>query len=224
MGIRENLDTVKSLLPKGVKLVAVSKFHPKSALEKAYDAGQRIFGESRVQELCPKQEALPQDIEWHLIGHLQTNKIKLVVPYIHTIQSIDSWKVLSEIDKYASKADRTQKINCLLEIYIAQEDSKYGFSFDECRHLLANENWQALKNIQIAGVMGMATNTDDENQIRQEFKSLKLFFEELKQQYFKDDSGFCEVSMGMSHDYKIALEEGSTIIRVGTSIFGEREY
>lgn len=222
MSISANLDAVKSLLPEGVKLVAVSKFHPKEALEKAYDAGQRIFGESRVQELSSKQEVLPTDIEWHLIGHLQTNKIKTVVSYIHTIQSIDSWKVLSEIDKYASKVDR--KINCLLEIYIAKEDTKYGLTFDECKDLLVNENWQALKNIQIAGVMGMATNTDDESQIRREFRSLKMFFDELKQQYFKEDSGFCEISMGMSHDYKIAIEEGSTIIRVGTSIFGEREY
>lgn len=222
MSISENLDTIRSILPKGVKLVAVSKFHPKEALEKAYDAGQRVFGESRVQELSSKQEALPQDIEWHLIGHLQTNKIKAVVPYIHTIQSIDSWKLLSEIDKYASKVGR--KINCLLEIYIAQEDTKYGLTFEECRELLKNENWQALKNIQIAGVMGMATNTEDENQIRQEFRSLKTFFDELKQQYFKEDSDFCEISMGMSHDYQIAIEEGSTVIRVGTSIFGEREY
>lgn len=222
MSISANLDAVKSLLPEGVKLVAVSKFHPQKALEQAYNAGQRVFGESRVQELSSKQEVLPTDIEWHLIGHLQTNKIKTVVPYIHTIQSIDSWKVLSEIDKYASKVDR--KINCLLEIYIAKEDTKYGLSFEECRDLLANENWQALKNVQIAGLMGMATNTDDENQIRQEFRSLKTFFDELKQQYFREDSSFCEVSMGMSHDYKIAIEEGSTIIRVGTSIFGEREY
>lgn len=222
MSISANLDAIKTLLPDGVKLVAVSKFHPKEALELAYQAGQRIFGESRVQELNSKQEVLPPDIEWHLIGHLQTNKIKTVVPYVHTIQSIDSWKVLSEIDKYASQVDR--KINCLLEIYIAQEDTKYGFTFDECRALLKNENWAALKNIQIAGVMGMATNTDDESQIRLEFRSLKVFFDELKQEYFEGDSGFCEISMGMSHDYKIAIEEGSTIIRVGTSIFGEREY
>ena len=222
MSISANLDAVKMLLPEGVKLVAVSKFHPKEALEKAYDAGQRVFGESRVQELSSKQDVLPTDIEWHLIGHLQTNKIKTIIPYIHTIQSVDSWKILSEIDKYASKVDR--KINCLLEIYIAQEDSKYGFSFDECRYLLANENWKALNNIHIVGVMGMATNTDDDNQIRQEFRSLKIFFEELKQTYFSDDAGFREISMGMSHDYRIAIEEGSTIIRVGTSIFGEREY
>lgn len=222
MSVSANLDAVKSLLPEGVKLVAVSKFHPKEALLKAYDAGQRVFGESRVQEFIGKQKELPNDIEWHLIGHLQTNKIKSVVPYIHTIQSVDSWKVLSEIDKYASKIDR--KINCLLEIYIAKEDSKYGFTIEECRELLENEKWRSLNSIQIAGVMGMATNTDDENQIRQEFKSLKMFFEELKLKYFKDDTRFCEISMGMSHDYKIAIEEGATIIRVGTSIFGEREY
>lgn len=222
MSISANLDAVKSLLPEGVKLVAVSKFHPKEALEKAYNAGQRVFGESRVQELSGKQEVLPDDIEWHLIGHLQTNKIKTVVPYIHTIQSVDSWKVLSEIDKYASKVDR--KINCLLEIYIAQEDSKYGLSFDECRNLLEKEDWKALQNVQITGLMGMATNTDDASQIRQEFRSLRAFFEELKQTFFKEDANFSEISMGMSHDYRIAIEEGSTIIRVGTSIFGEREY
>ncbi len=222
MNISANLDAVNSLLPESVKLVAVSKFHPKEAIELAYNAGQRVFGESRVQELDAKQPLLPQDIEWHLIGHLQSNKIKTVVPYVHTIQSIDSWKLLSEIDKYASKVNR--RISCLLEIYIAQEDSKYGFTFDSCRNLLKNEDWQALKNIRIAGVMGMATYTDDENQIRLEFRSLKTFFDELKDQYFKNDSAFCEISMGMSHDYKIAIEEGSTIIRVGTSIFGEREY
>lgn len=222
MAIKENLDVVRSSLPQGVKLIAVSKFHYKEALEQAYDAGQRAFGENRVQELSGKQAVLPNDIEWHLIGHLQTNKIKTVVPYIHTIQSVDTWKLLSEIDKYASKVDR--KINCLLEVYIAQEDSKYGFTFDECRELLNNENWQALKNVQIAGVMGMATNTDDEIQIRQEFRSLKKFFDELKETFFAEDSNFREISMGMSHDYKVAIEEGSTIIRVGTSIFGEREY
>lgn len=222
MSIRANLDAIRSSLPQGVRLVAVSKFHPQEALMQAYDAGQRIFGESRVQELSSKQQCLPTDIEWHLIGHLQTNKIKAVVPYVHTIESIDSWKVLSEIDRSAAIVNR--KINCLFEIYIAQEDSKYGLSFDECRNLLKNENWQALKHVQIAGVMGMASNTDDEDQIRREFKSLKTFFNELRQDYFSNDSAFCEISMGMSHDYKIAIEEGSTLVRVGTSIFGEREY
>lgn len=222
MGIKSNLEAIKSTLPANVKLVAVSKFHGNASLMEAYDADQRLFGESRVQELDPKQSALPKDIEWHLIGHLQTNKIKTIVPYIHTIQSIDSWKLLVEINKHASKVNRV--IKCLLEIYIANEDSKYGLSFDECRDLLNNEDWKSLNHIEITGVMGMATNTDDESIIRNEFKSLKSFFDELKENYFRNAPEFCEISMGMSHDYNIAIEEGATIIRVGTSIFGEREY
>ncbi|SHE85380.1 YggS family pyridoxal phosphate-dependent enzyme [Dysgonomonas macrotermitis] len=222
MSIASNLDTIKSQLPERVKLVAISKFHPKEALMQAYNAGQRVFGESRVQELDEKAKELPSDIEWHLIGHLQTNKVKFIVPYIHTIQSVDSWKILTEINKHAQAVNRT--IRCLLEIKIAQEDTKYGFSYDECREMLDNQNWSALQYIQIAGVMGMATLTDDEIQIRNEFKTLNSFYEELKDSYFSECSQFCEISMGMSHDYKIAIEEGATIVRVGTSIFGEREY
>lgn len=222
MSISSNLDTIKSQLPENVKLVAVSKFHPKEALMEAYHAGQRIFGESRVQELDGKAKDLPSDIEWHLIGHLQTNKVKFIVPYIHTIQSVDSWKILFEINKNAEQVGR--KINCLLEIKIAQEDSKFGLSFDDCRTLLKTQNWKDLNNVQISGVMGMASLTDDEVQIRKEFKTLKSFADELKVSFFSDDSQFCEISMGMSHDYKIAIEEGATFVRVGTSIFGEREY
>lgn len=222
MSIKSSLEAIKSTLPPSIKLVAVSKFHGNDSIMEAYNAGQRLFGESRVQELNRKQVALPEDIEWHLIGHLQTNKIKTIVPYIHTIQSIDSWKLLVEIDKFASKVNRI--INCLLEIYIAEENSKYGLSFEDCKNLLEKEDWRSLKNIQIAGVMGMATNTEDESIIRKEFKNLKNYFEELKSSYFEKDSNFREISMGMSHDYKIAIEEGSTIVRVGTSIFGEREY
>lgn len=222
MDLKLNLEQIRSQIPAHVKLIAVSKFHPKEAVLEVYDAGQRVFGESRVQELSAKQEQLPKDIEWHLIGHLQTNKIKSVVPYIHTIESVDSWKLLSEINKHASKIDRN--IKCLLEIHIAQEDSKYGFSFDSCRKMLECENWQSLNHITLAGVMGMATYSDDESLIRKEFRSLKDFFFELKDMYFKDLTEFKEISMGMSHDYKIAIEEGSTIVRIGTSIFGEREY
>lgn len=222
MGIRTNLELIKSQLPTNVKLVAVSKFHPKEAVEEAYNAGQRVFGESRVQELDGKQPDLPQDIEWHLIGHLQTNKIKYIVPYIHTIHSVDSGRLLTEINAHATKANRI--INCLLEIHIAQEDSKFGLTFDSCKDLLAQNEWQALSNIKIAGVMGMATNTDDQEKVRNEFRSLKRFFDEVKNQFFEHDPAFCEISMGMSHDYKIAIQEGSTIIRVGSSIFGEREY
>ncbi len=222
MDLKSNLTNIKSGIPSHVKLVAVSKFHPKEALMEVYDAGQKVFGESRVQELSAKQEQLPGDIEWHLIGHLQTNKIKAVVPYVDTIQSVDSWKLLFEINKYASKVSR--KINCLLEIYIAQEDSKFGFSFDTCRQMFESEDWRSLEYINITGIMGMATYSDDESLIRTEFRSLKKFYEELKGKYFSDCPCFKEISMGMSHDYKIAIEEGSTIVRIGTSIFGEREY
>lgn len=222
MSLESNLNSIKSTIPAHVKLVAVSKFHPKTAVEEVYSAGQRIFGESRVQELSAKYTELPSDIEWHLIGHLQTNKIKAIVPYIHTIQSVDSWKLLVEIDKYASKVNR--KINCLLEIHIAEEDSKFGFTFDSCRRMLETEDLRALKHISVNGLMGMATYTDDTDLVRNEFRSLKNFFEELKAKHFADSPEFREISMGMSHDYKTAIEEGSTIVRIGTSIFGEREY
>lgn len=222
MSVKANLESIKSQLPANVKLVAVSKFHPKEAVQEAYSAGQLIFGESRVQELNAKQASLPQDIEWHLIGHLQTNKIKYITSYIHTIQSVDSWNLLAEINNYANKADRI--INCLLEMRIAQEESKYGLTFDDCRQLLTTLNWASLTNIRIAGVMGMASNTEDNEQVRKEFSSLKSFFDELKNDFFSECDSFSEISMGMSHDYKIAIEEGSTIVRVGTSIFGEREY
>lgn len=220
--LKLNFARVREDIPTHVKLVAVSKFHGKESVMQVYEAGQRVFGENRVQELDSKREGLPLDIEWHLIGHLQTNKVKTIVPYIHTIQSVDSWKLLEEINKQATRVGRV--INCLLEIHIAQEDSKYGFSFDSCRDMLNKQDWKLLSHVKITGVMGMATNTDDENLVRSEFKSLKAFFDELKTVYFKDRSEFCEVSMGMSQDSKIAIEEGSTIVRVGTSIFGEREY
>lgn len=205
-----------------MRLVAVSKFHPKEAIEAAYTAGQRIFGESKVQELEEKYASLPKDIEWHFIGHLQTNKVKYIAPYIAMIHAVDTYKLLAEIDRQAAKAGRT--ISCLLEIHIAQEESKYGFSLQECRDMLDEGSWKGLKNIRICGLMGMATYTDDTDQIRNEFKTLHDFFLELKQKHFQDTDSFKEISMGMSHDYQLAIEEGSTLVRIGSKIFGERNY
>ena len=220
--IAENIKQVLSELPEGVRLVAVSKFHPNEAIEEAYNAGQRVFGESKVQEMTAKYESLPKDIEWHFIGHLQTNKIKYIVPYVALIHGVDSYKLLTEINKQAAKAGRM--VNCLLQLHIAQEETKFGFSFDECREMLTGDEWKELKNIRICGLMGMATNTDDTSLIKNEFHNIHELFTELKNSVFKGDEYFCELSMGMSHDYPIAIREGSTMIRIGTSIFGEREY
>lgn len=222
MCISNKIHQIKDYLPQNVELVAVSKFHGVKAIQEAYDAGQRVFGESRMQEVDQKKDLLPHDIEWHFIGHLQTNKVRFIIPYIHTVQSVDSWKLLSEIEKYAAIAGK--RICCLLEIHIAQEEAKFGFSFTTCRQFLANGLWKNCRYAYLGGIMGMATNTDDEELIREEFRSLKLFFGEIKKQYFPDDKDFKEISMGMSDDYKIAVEEGSTMIRVGSSIFGNREY
>lgn len=222
MSIQAELKEVLTDLPAGVRLVAVSKFHPNEAIEEAYAAGQRIFGESKVQEMTQKYETLPKDIEWHFIGHLQTNKIKYMIPFVAMIHGVDSFKLLTEIDKQAVKSGRA--IPCLLQIHIAEEDTKFGFSFDECRKMLAAGEWKALKNICIAGVMGMATNTNDAKQIKKEFCSLNMFFKEIKQDYFAESTDFKEISMGMSHDYRLAIEEGSTLVRVGSKIFGERNY
>ncbi|MCI5580202.1 MAG: YggS family pyridoxal phosphate-dependent enzyme [Phocaeicola plebeius] len=222
MDIQKQLKEVLSDLPDGVRLVAVSKFHPAEAIQTAYEAGQRIFGESREQELSAKQAQLPADIEWHFIGHLQTNKVKYIAPYIAMIHAVDTYKLLAEIDRQAAKAGRI--IPCLLEIHIAQEANKYGFTFEACREMLRCEPWQSLQHVRIAGVMGMATNTDDEAQIRQEFASLRAFADELKESFFAGNADFREVSMGMSHDYRLAVAEGSTLVRVGSKIFGERIY
>lgn len=222
MDIQANLKEVLTSLPTQVKLVAVSKFHPKESIEQAYRAGQRIFGESKVQELTGKYETLPKDIEWHFIGHLQTNKVKYIAPYIAMIHAVDSYKLLAEIDKQAAKNGRV--IPCLLEIHIAQEESKYGFTFQECREMLEAGEWKNLTHICIAGLMGMATFTEDETEIKREFDSLKQFFNEIKQNYFADRDTFREISMGMSHDYPLAIEAGSTLVRVGSKIFGERIY
>lgn len=222
MDIQANLKEVLDQLPEGVRLVAVSKFHPNEAIEEAYKVGQRIFGESREQELSTKYETLPKDIEWHFIGHLQANKVKYIAPYIAMIHAVDSYKLLAEIDKQAAKYNRV--IPCLLEIHIAQEESKYGFTFDTCRQMLEEGGWKQLKHVCIAGVMGMGTNTDDEKEVEKEFRSLADFFKSLKQDYFSQTDSFKEISMGMSHDYQIAIKCGTTLVRVGSKIFGERIY
>ncbi len=217
-----HLNEVRATVKQGVELVAVSKFHPAALIKEAYDQGQRIFGESRVQELQAKHEALPADIQWHLIGHLQPNKVKYIAPYISLIHAVDSYKLLAEINKQAAKHDRV--IPCLLELHIAQEDSKYGFTPEACTALLEDGAWRALKNVQIAGLMCMASNTPDMVQVRSEFHQARVYFDELKQRFFADDPHFCERSWGMSHDYDVAMDEGATLVRVGTAIFGEREY
>ena len=217
-----HLNEVRATVKQGVELVAVSKFHPAALIKEAYDQGQRIFGESRVQELQAKHEALPADIQWHCIGHLQPNKVKYIAPYISLIHAVDSYKLLAEINKQAAKHDRV--IPCLLELHIAQEDSKYGFTPEACTALLEDGAWRALKNVQIAGLMCMASNTPDMVQVRSEFHQARVYFDELKQRFFADDPHFCERSWGMSHDYDVAMDEGATLVRVGTAIFGEREY
>ena len=222
MNIAENLQQVLSELPAGVRLAAVSKFHPNEAIEEAYRAGQRVFGESKVQEMTAKYESLPKDIEWHFIGHLQTNKIKFIVPYVTLIHGIDSYQLLVEINKQAAKAGKV--VNCLLQLHIAEEETKFGFSFDECREMLAADEWKSLSNIQLCGLMGMATNTEDDEQIEKEFCSLSSFFKEVKHSWFADTEAFRELSMGMSHDYHQAIAAGSTLVRVGNKIFGDRIY
>lgn len=217
-----HLNEVRATVKQGVELVAVSKFHPAALIKEAYDQGQRIFGESRVQELQAKHEALPTDIQWHFIGHLQPNKVKYIAPYISLIHAVDSYKLLAEINKQAAKHDRV--IPCLLELHIAQEESKYGFTPEACTALLEDGAWRALKNVQIAGLMCMASNTPDMVQVRSEFHQARVYFDELKQRFFADDPHFCERSWGMSHDYDVAMDEGATLVRVGTAIFGEREY
>ncbi len=215
-----HLNEVRATVKQGVELVAVSKFHPAALIKEAYDQGQRIFGESRVQELQAKHEALPADIQWHFIGHLQPNKVKYIAPYISLIHAVDSYKLLAEINKQAAKHDRV--IPCLLELHIAQEESKYGFTPEACTALLEDGAWRALKNVQIAGLMCMASNTPDMVQVRSEFHQARVYFDELKQRFFADDPHFCERSWGMSHDYGVAMDEGATLVRVGTAIFGER--
>lgn len=216
------LREVKSNIPEGVTLVAVSKFHPNEYIEAAYAEGQRVFGESHEQELSKKYDTLPKDIQWHFIGHLQTNKVKYIAPYISMVDAVDSLKLLKEINKQAAKHDRV--IDVLLELHIAQEATKYGLTIDACRQFLDDGEWRNLNNVRICGLMMMASNTDDENQIRSEFIQAADFFDEVKAKYFADSAAFCQRSWGMSHDYKIAVECRSTMVRVGTTIFGPRVY
>ncbi|MDN5296273.1 MAG: dependent protein [Bacteroidota bacterium] len=220
MSVKENLELLRRSVPENVKIVAVSKFHPVEQIREAYDGGQRIFGESRVQELVAKQAVLPDDIEWHFIGTLQRNKVKYIAPFIRLVHSLDNESLMSEIDKRGAENDRV--IPCLLQIHIARETTKSGFVPQECADFLAEGRWRNYTHVQLSGVMGMATLTDDMVQIRSEFRLLKSLFDEWKQKYFADEPAFSEISMGMSDDYPIAIEEGSTMIRVGTRIFGKR--
>jgi PLP dependent protein len=217
--IRENLKNIKKEIPANVTLVAVSKTKPNEMIMEAHEAGQKDFGENYVQELVDKQEQLPKDINWHFIGHLQSNKVKYIAPFVHLIHGVDSVKLLQEINKQALKNNRT--VNCLLQIYIAQEETKFGFSFEECEAFLRSELLSQLKNVKILGFMAMASNTEDEEQIRREFNSLKKFSERTSS--ILPLTSYI-LSYGMSSDYKIAIEEGSTMIRIGSSIFGERSY
>ncbi|HCN54740.1 MAG TPA: YggS family pyridoxal phosphate-dependent enzyme [Prevotella sp.] len=220
--VAKNLHEVLGNLPEGVRLVAISKYHPNEYIMAAYQEGQRVFGESHEQELARKVVDLPKDIEWHFIGHLQTNKVKYIAPYIAMIEAVDSMKLLKEINKQALKNDRV--IRVLLELHIAEEETKYGLTLDACRQLLADGEWKTLKNVQICGLMMMASNVDDEEQIRREMNTAADFFDEVKAQYFADDPHFKERSWGMSHDYRIAVQCRSTMVRVGTTIFGPRVY
>lgn len=220
--VKENLERIVSTLQPGVRLVAVSKFHPAEMIQEAYDAGQRVFGESHVQELTVKHEALPQDIEWHFIGHLQTNKVKYIAPFISLIHSVDTLKLLKEIDKQAAKCGRV--IDVLLQLHVAAEETKFGFSPDEVLALVESEEYAALANVRVVGIMAMATNTDDEQRIVADFECAREVFQTLKNGHFADQPTFKELSMGMSGDYLLAQHHGSTLVRVGSSIFGERHY
>ena len=219
MSIKSEIERLRSELPEGVKLLAVSKFHPVEALQEAYDAGQRAFGESRPQELKAKQAVLPDDIEWHMIGHLQTNKVKYIAPYVHLIESLDSERLAEAIEKEAAKCDRT--IDCLLEIHVTKEESKSGWDYAELLDFVRSGGFAAMPHIRLRGVMGMATFTDDEAVVRADFKRLNECFTELKEHFGAE---FDTLSMGMSDDYPIAIEYGSTEVRIGSTIFGQRVY
>lgn len=222
MSIQTNIQEIKSSLPQHVTLVAVSKTHPVEVIMEAYNAGHRIFGENKVQELVPKYEAMPKDIEWHLIGHLQSNKVKYIASFVSLIHSVDSLKLLEVIDKEAQKHNRV--IDCLLQIHIASEETKFGLSADELEELLGSDDYKEMKNIRLVGLMGMATFTDNMDQVRMEFKFLGNLFKSVKEKFFADKPWFKELSMGMSSDYTVAIEEGSTMVRIGSNIFGHRNY
>jgi PLP dependent protein len=218
--IEENLKQVKKQIPEHVTLVAVSKTKPVSEIEKLYAVGQRVFGENKVQELVDKYEILPKDIQWHLIGHLQTNKVKYIAPFVSLIHSIDSFKLLREVNKEAKKNNRI--IDCLLQFHVAQEDTKFGLSMDEANEILSSKEFVEMQNVSIVGLMGMASFVEDEEQVRNEFRTLEQYFQVIKSHYFKFNDHFTEISMGMSGDFQLAIEEGSTMVRVGSSIFGTR--
>ena len=220
--VKGHLHQILDALPQGVRLVAISKYHPNEYIEAAYAEGQRVFGESHEQELRLKHESLPKDIEWHFIGHLQTNKVKYIAPYVSMVESVDSIKLLKEINRQAEKCGRIIKV--LLELHIAEEATKYGLTLDACRELLEAGEWRELNNVQISGLMMMASFTDDKEQIRREMQTAADFFDEVKMKYFSNDDTFCERSWGMSDDYLIAVDTRSTMVRIGTSIFGPRVY
>lgn len=221
MTIQENLTELRKNIPAGCTLIAVSKTLPLEKIQEAYASGQRVFGENRAQELASKYEALPKDIAWHMIGHLQTNKVKYIAPFVRLIHSVDSLRLLEEINHQALKLQRV--IACLLQIHIAEEETKFGFSSDEASKLVSSAPWTDLRNIQVKGLMGMATFTENSQQVRKEFRNLKGLFEKLKSQRLPAPVAMEELSMGMSNDYRIAIEEGSTMVRVGTAIFGHRQ-
>lgn len=220
--VKGNLHRILDTLPQGTRLVAISKYHPAEYIMAAYEEGQRIFGESHEQELRQKHEQLPKDIKWHFIGHLQTNKVKYIAPYVSMVEAVDSLKLLKEINRQAERCGRV--IRVLLELHIAEESTKYGLTLDDCRQLLKDGEWRSLANVRICGLMMMASFVDDHEQIRREMQTAADFFDEVKAKYFNDDEAFCERSWGMSDDYPIALETRSTMVRIGTSIFGPRVY
>ena len=215
--IAEQIKRISDTLPCGVTLIAVSKYHPADAVMQAYEAGQRDFGESKAQDLVKKHDILPDDIKWHFIGHLQSNKIKYIAPFVHLIHSIDSYKLLQEVNRHGEKQNR--RIACLLQIHIAQEETKFGFTPDECMEMLSNNEWQSLKNVVIRGIMCMASNTDDESQIADEFSKVQMLFNKIKEKFFAGNDSFNILSAGMSDDYPIAIKFGSNHIRVGSKIF-----
>ncbi len=220
MSIKNNLSVLLKEIPENVKLVAVSKTKPIEDILEAYNAGQKMFGENKAQEIIAKQPQLPENIRWHFIGHMQTNKVKYIAPFVALIEAVDSLKLLKEINKQANKINRV--IDCLLQFHIATEETKFGLSMPEAKEILENPEFQIMKNIRITGVMGMATFTDNTELIHKEFRTLKDYFNKLKENYFSDEDFFKEISMGMSGDYKIAIEEGTTIVRIGSLIFGSR--
>lgn len=218
--VKETIIELRETIPSGVQLIAISKTKSPEIIMEAYKAGHRVFGESKAQEMVPKYEALPKDIEWHMVGHLQSNKVKYIAPFVALIHSVDSLKLLKVINKEAIKNKRT--INCLLQIHIAEESTKFGLSFEECCELLESESFKSMNNVVISGLMGMATFTDDKKQVEQEFSTLKNIFQDIKEKYFKDNDSFKEISMGMSDDYQVGIEQGSTMVRIGSAIFGYR--